>query len=180
MNLNTKLKTLISRSILISPEKRVFLSAMVDHLNAEQISQLIQIFEMEKDDISNVIRDNFSNDPDSELLKKLDEFFHGDQRELLTEIEVKDSAEDARQLDELEKELLEIHSMRDLFRDIRIVLILPDRSGDTVSMGFKLFPRFVSYADGNFMDVAAVLNKMLEFMHEKTFGKEMKTNGRIS
>lgn len=106
--MNTKLKTLISRSILISPEKRVFLSAMVDHLNAEQISQLIQIFEMEKDDISNVIRDNFSNDPDSELLKKLDEFFHGDQRELLTEIEVKDSAEDARQLDELEKELLEI------------------------------------------------------------------------
>ena len=59
------------------------------------------------------------------------------------------------------KELLEIYSMKDLFRDIRIILILPDTEGDTVSMGFKLFPRFVSYADGNFKDVAAVLEKML-------------------
>ncbi len=59
------------------------------------------------------------------------------------------------------KELLEIHSMKDLFRDIRIILILPDTEGDTVSMGFKLFPRFVSYADGDFKDVAAVLEKML-------------------
>ncbi len=60
------------------------------------------------------------------------------------------------------KELLEIHSMKDLFWDIRIILILPDSEGFTVSMGYKLFPRFISYADGDFMDVAAVLNKMLE------------------
>ena len=34
-------------------------------------------------------------------------------------------------------------------------------TGDTVDKGRALYPRFIGYADGNLMDVAAVLEKML-------------------
>jgi hypothetical protein len=57
--------------------------------------------------------------------------------------------------------LLALLFMGDLFWNVRVILILPDRDHETVSMGFKLYPRFVSYADGNFSDVAAVLEKMI-------------------
>jgi hypothetical protein len=76
-------------------------------------------------------------------------------------------------------ELLEIHSMKDLFRDIRIILILPDTEGDTVSMGFKLFPRFISYADGNFKDVAAVLEKMLGNGYLSNGSNRTETQGQV-
>ncbi len=63
------------------------------------------------------------------------------------------------------KDLLEIHSMRDLFRDIRIILILPDSRRDTISLGHKLYPRFISYADSDFKDVGAVLKKMIGYIN---------------
>ncbi len=59
------------------------------------------------------------------------------------------------------EELLEIYSLKYFFEGIRIILILPDVESDTIALGHKLFPRFISYADGNFKDVAAVLKKML-------------------
>ena len=59
------------------------------------------------------------------------------------------------------KELQHLVSLQDLFGDIRIILILPDSDRDTISQGHKLYPRFLSYVDGNFADVAAVLAKML-------------------
>jgi len=37
-----------------------------------------------------------------------------------------------------------------------------DRSGDTIARRHTLYPRYVSYADGDFSDVAAVLDKMLQ------------------
>ena len=42
------------------------------------------------------------------------------------------------------------------------ILILPDRDKETVCMGFRLYPRFVEYADSNFMSLSAVLNKMVK------------------
>ena len=59
-------------------------------------------------------------------------------------------------------ELMELLMMEELLKDIRIILVLPDRSAETVSTGHKLRPRFLSYADGNFSDVAAVLKKMVQ------------------
>ena len=53
-------------------------------------------------------------------------------------------------------------AIRDLIADTRSILILPDRKSKTISCGHRLYPRFISYAGGNFMDVAAVLKKMLE------------------
>jgi hypothetical protein len=50
--------------------------------------------------------------------------------------------------------------IRPLLRDARVILILPDGRAQTVSEGHALRPRFVSYADGDFSDVAAVVEKL--------------------
>ncbi len=63
------------------------------------------------------------------------------------------------------EELLGILSVRDLFRDIRIILILPDQEKETVSDGLRLSPRFFTYVDSNFKDVTGVLEKMMKHMN---------------
>jgi hypothetical protein len=60
------------------------------------------------------------------------------------------------------EDLLDLPALRDLFWNLRIILIIPDRKSETVAMGHMLRPRFLSYADGDFNDVAAVLEKMLK------------------
>jgi hypothetical protein len=45
---------------------------------------------------------------------------------------------------------------------MRIILVLPDRDDETVAMGHRLRPRMVSYNDGDYLDVAAVLIRMNE------------------
>jgi hypothetical protein len=57
-------------------------------------------------------------------------------------------------------ELRELVGIRHLFRDLRLVLILPDNCETTVSRGHVLRPRFVGYAGSDLSDVAAVVNKM--------------------
>ncbi len=58
------------------------------------------------------------------------------------------------------KELSKILSICELLQDIKTILILPDRKKDTISRGHKLYPRYVSFADGDFKDIRAVLKKM--------------------
>ncbi len=58
-------------------------------------------------------------------------------------------------------DLLEVLSIKDLLDSMRVILILPDRAADTVSRAYTIFPRFLSYADSDFRDVSAVLEKML-------------------
>lgn len=59
-------------------------------------------------------------------------------------------------------DLLDLLLLRDLLLDVRIILILPDRRRDTISIGHSLYPRFLSYVDSDFKDVAAVLDKMMK------------------
>jgi hypothetical protein len=59
------------------------------------------------------------------------------------------------------EDLSDILSIRDLLRDVRIILILPDRDESTVAKGHTLRPRFLSYSDGGFADVFSVLKKCL-------------------
>ena len=66
-----------------------------------------------------------------------------------------------------EAELSSMLSFGELLSDIRIILVIPDREDKTVSRGHMLYPRFLSYADSDFRDVAAVLRKMLEIQHCK-------------
>lgn len=62
------------------------------------------------------------------------------------------------------EELSELVSIRNLLADLRIILVLPDTRDDTISKGHALQPRFLTYVDTDFIDIAAVLNKMLANM----------------
>ena len=63
------------------------------------------------------------------------------------------------------KDLIDLLLIRQLFNDIPIILILPDRDKETILQGRKLFPRFISFADGDCLDVDAVLGKMVKHMN---------------
>ena len=63
-------------------------------------------------------------------------------------------------------ELMKMLQLSDRLRDLRIILVLPDRDMETVSIGHKLYPRFISYADGDLKDVGAVLYKMIGRNHK--------------
>jgi len=60
------------------------------------------------------------------------------------------------------EDLLRIVAIHELFGLIRIILILPDREDESVKIGFKLQPRFLTYVNGNLSEVQGVLRKMLE------------------
>ena len=59
------------------------------------------------------------------------------------------------------EDLSDILSIRDLLRDIRIILVLPDRDESTIAKGHTLRPRFLSYSDSDFTDIFSVLKKCL-------------------
>ncbi len=59
------------------------------------------------------------------------------------------------------EELLDFLMLQDLFSDIHIILILPDRKKETITTAFKFYPRFISYVDSDFKEVALVLAKMV-------------------
>lgn len=58
-------------------------------------------------------------------------------------------------------ELSELLTFGELLSDLRIILLLPDDTKETIAAGHLLRPRFLSYVDGDFAEVVAVLNKML-------------------
>lgn len=59
------------------------------------------------------------------------------------------------------QDLLSVMPLRDLLLGFRVIVILPDSDDVTVAMGWGLWPRFVSYADGDLRDVAGVLGKIV-------------------
>ena len=68
------------------------------------------------------------------------------------------------------EDLLVLLSISDLLDDLRVILLLPNREKDTIAKGHTLRPRFLTYADSNFSDVAAVLSKMLQNTHPDNKG----------
>ena len=65
------------------------------------------------------------------------------------------------------QDLFELLSIRDLIQKARVILILPDREKTTIANGHALYPRFLSYVDSDFKDVAAVLKKMIGVINSK-------------
>lgn len=59
------------------------------------------------------------------------------------------------------EDLDDVLSIKEQLRDVRIILILPDKEDETVSRGHTLYPRYLSYVDSGFEDVKAVLRKMI-------------------
>lgn len=60
-----------------------------------------------------------------------------------------------------DNELDEALTINGLLKETRLILIVPNSSRDIVAKGHLLGPRYLSYADGDFKDVAAVLAKMV-------------------
>ena len=58
-------------------------------------------------------------------------------------------------------DLLAIISLQKLLGDIHVIIILPDREAESVRIGYKLQPRFLTYVNGDVGEVHAVLKKML-------------------
>ena len=51
--------------------------------------------------------------------------------------------------------------LRDLLLDLRVVLILPDHDGATVSLAHRLGPRYLSYPENDGEDFGRVLGNMI-------------------
>jgi hypothetical protein len=58
------------------------------------------------------------------------------------------------------EELLEIFSISNLLRRLRSILVLPDRSPDTLKLGYLLEPRFISYVDSGFFEIQAMIGQI--------------------
>ena len=58
------------------------------------------------------------------------------------------------------QELQEILSRIDLLRDLRIIVIAPDHEAETTAVAHQLRPRYLTYLNGDFGELAAVLRKM--------------------
>jgi len=61
------------------------------------------------------------------------------------------------------KDFNDILKIPDLLNDIHIILIIPDRDKQTIAQAHALRPRFLSYTDSDFQNVAAVLEKMIDY-----------------
>ena len=59
------------------------------------------------------------------------------------------------------EDLLDLLTLRDLLYNIDIILILPDRGKETAFIGHKFYPRYISFIDNDFTNVALVLAKMM-------------------
>lgn len=59
-----------------------------------------------------------------------------------------------------QQDLWELLRLRKLLFDFRIILVLPDQAQETLSLAHLIYPRFITYIDSDFQDIAAVLNKL--------------------
>jgi hypothetical protein len=59
------------------------------------------------------------------------------------------------------RELNQLVAFKHLLFDLQVILILPNGKSQTLSHGHALRPRYISYADSDFTDVAAVSGKLL-------------------
>lgn len=60
------------------------------------------------------------------------------------------------------KELADLVEMKTLLDNIRVILILPDRSRHALILGSKLSPSFITYRENDAKDIISVLNKIKE------------------
>jgi hypothetical protein len=59
------------------------------------------------------------------------------------------------------QELQELRELSELLSFVRLIIIVPDEKKETIDMAYKLHPRFLSFYDSDFTDVAGVIGKMI-------------------
>jgi hypothetical protein len=60
------------------------------------------------------------------------------------------------------EKLSEVSPLRRILGDVRTVVVVSDQEPATVALAHQLRPRFLTYANSNLDDLAAVLQKMIE------------------
>lgn len=65
------------------------------------------------------------------------------------------------------EELLQIVSLSDLLQGLRIILLIPNRDRETISIAHRLRPRFLSNGESDFSDTMGVLQKMVQHINHK-------------
>jgi hypothetical protein len=68
-------------------------------------------------------------------------------------------------------EIYRICSLKKIINDVRVILILPDRSSETLSAAYRLHPRFIAYADSDLQDVALILRRMILLQDQRSVPK---------
>jgi len=61
-----------------------------------------------------------------------------------------------------QKEIDQWLGLKSLFDNIRLILVLPDRTKGMVTSGLQLHPSFISYSDSDYLDITSVLKKMYQ------------------
>lgn len=59
-------------------------------------------------------------------------------------------------------ELLDFQSINHLLGGTRLILVLPDQAEETLRTAHRLRPRYLTYADNDFSDLAQVIKKMAQ------------------
>jgi hypothetical protein len=63
-------------------------------------------------------------------------------------------------------ELLEIIYLKDLFQEMKMILVAPDSQPDTLDKAYTLCPRFIAVAESDFIHLGSVLKKIMD-LHGK-------------
>ena len=61
------------------------------------------------------------------------------------------------------EELLHILSLRDVLQGVRVILLVPDREDETISLAHRLRPRFLANSESGLSDTMSVVRKMLGY-----------------
>ena len=64
-----------------------------------------------------------------------------------------------------QEEMNTFFMMRELFSECRLILIVPNHETETIHRAHRLYPRFLSYADSHFEDVAAVIQRSADLQY---------------
>jgi hypothetical protein len=89
-----------------------------------------------------------------EVYRSIDELAHGLHRQYDHDTIVVLQARDRG-------DLVRIVSLRDLLQGVRVILLIPDREEETISLAHRLRPRFLGNSEGDLSDTMSVLRKML-------------------
>jgi hypothetical protein len=69
-----------------------------------------------------------------------------------------------------EEELIDIHSMQDLFNGVPIMLVLPYRDEFVEAMGHRLKPKLMIHEDSGVANASLKLNTMVESLQDLRVG----------
>jgi hypothetical protein len=56
-----------------------------------------------------------------------------------------------------------------MFRDVKILLVLPDTEEETIAMAHRFQPRYLTFVDKNIPALATVVDRMRKSTHRKGF-----------